>query len=356
MFQDAFGEHNKPMQFNAEITVRDVLFMVLNFYIRYKLTQEAVVQLLKMLNLITGVKNLPESFEAFAGVFPDPYDSHRVYFCAECQCEYGCTPPNEQTVCSVQGCNSTKFDFFIVLPLKEQLKEAVTKFRKEINDYEELIEAENIADINRGAMFNKIKRNEQGKYITLSVNTDGAAAYRWTLNKPCYPIFVTVNNLPPRLRFNKHNVMLSAIWLSKGDPNMCLFFKYFSKEMKNLRNGLEIGDEIYKVVVLQNCLDTVARCKVQGTTQFNGRYGCSVCLHSGMIVNGNQIRYPSIAAEQRDHDTTRNLMLEVHKTKIPKLGIKALSVFLAVPDFDIVLGIYDLYFRYITRVAQISMK
>ena len=187
-------------------------------------------------------------------------------------------------------------------------------------------------------MITKIKENDDGKLLTLSVNTDGAAAYRWTLNKPCYPIFIVLNNLPPRIRFSKHNIMLAAIWLSKGDPNMSLFFKYFFKEIRDLRERLEIDGELYKVVVLQTCLDTVARCKVQGTTQFNGKFGCSLCLYSGKIVNGNQIRYPVSSVKQRDHNSTKNIMLEVHETKKPKQGITKLSVFLAVPDFDIVYG------------------
>lgn len=201
--------------------------MILNFYLKYQLTQEAVVQLLKMVNLIVGVKNCPESFEAFAAVFPDPYDSHRVYFCAECQCEYGLTAPPKEMVCPILGCNSTKFDFFIVLPIEKQLKETVSKYKKDIQDYAAMVETDKLYDISQGNMLTKIKEKDEGQYLTLHVNPDGAAAYRWTLNKPCYPIFVVLNNLPPRIRFSKHN---RGIHLNSRKVVFCVTFamKYFT--------------------------------------------------------------------------------------------------------------------------------
>lgn len=314
--------------------------MILNFYVRHKLTQEALVDLLRMLNVMTGCRNFPENFETFSSAFPDPYDSHRVYFCANCQYEFGNQIPPKGTVCVVPGCDSTYFDFFVVLPIEQQLVETVRKYKKEIEEYEKTVDEEKIADINQGSIFRQVIAKDGAKYISLSVNTDGAQAYRWTINKPCYPIFLVVNNLPPRLRFSKHNIILAAIWLSKGDPNMCLFFKNFCKETKRLRNGLEVDSDVHKVVVLQACLDTIARPKLQGTTQFNGKFGCSICLHGGKLTSKNQIRYPIQQSEQRDTITTRRLMLEVNESGVAKYGIKGLSVFMFVPDFDIIHGKY----------------
>lgn len=315
----------------------NALFMVLNFYIKYKLTQEAVVELLKMINIIAGAKNLPESYSSFAAHFQDPYGSHRMYFCCNCQCEFGTEAPSKDAICSIPECNSKKFDFFMVLPVEQQIKETVLKYKDEIEKYKTLVDNQHISDISRGNVLKAITAKEDGNFITLSVNTDGAAAYRWTINKPCYPIFLVVNNLPPRLRFNKNNIILAGIWLSKGEPNMPLFFRKFCAEVKHLRKGITIGPDVYKVVVLQTCLDTVARPKLQNSTQFNGRFGCSLCLHEGKLY-GTQVRYPYEDVEQRQHTSTQRLMMEVQQTKIKKLGIKGPSVFLTVPNFDIIYG------------------
>lgn len=232
------------------------------------------------------------------------------------------------------------FDFFVVVPMEQQLRETIQKYRKEIEEYEKRVDEEKIADISRGSVFKKVIAGDDHKYISLSVNTDGAAAYRWTINKPCYPIFLVINNLPPRLRFSKHNIILAGIWLSKGDPNMCLFFKQFCKETKRLRNGIKIDSNEYRVVVLRACVDSVARPKLQSSTQFNGKFGCSICLHEGKLTNGKQIRYPYQHSEQRESIETRRLMLEVNDSGVPKFGIKGLSVFMFVPDFDVIHGKY----------------
>lgn len=336
-FQFSTGALNQPMTFVPQMKHIDALYMVLNFYIKFKLTQEALVELLRMVNVICGAKNLPESYDSFLAHFQDPYGSHRVYFCCNCQCEFGPEAPSKDTVCSIPSCNSKKFDFFMVLPVEQQIKETVLKYKDEIDEYETLMDTQQISDINRGDIMKAITAKEGGKFITLSVNTDGAAAYRWTINKPCYPIFVVINNLPPRLRFNKNNIILAGIWLSKGEPYMPLFFKKMCTEVKNLKQGIKIGSDIYKVVVLQTCLDTVARPKLQNSTQFNGKYGCSLCMHEGKVF-GTQVRYPFANVEQREHALTKQLMMEIQQTKIKQFGIKGPSVFLILPDFDIISG------------------
>ncbi|XP_021708622.1 uncharacterized protein LOC110679023 isoform X2 [Aedes aegypti] len=326
------------MKFESDLTAEEIRFMILNYYIRHRLTQRALVDLLKMINLMVGSKILPECFEAFKAYFPEPYEISRIYYCTECQCRMGKSTPVKGAVCSIPECSGNKFDFFITIPVAQQLRETMIKYRKQIADYEDLVRSEGISDINKGAIVQELSTKIDGKTITLSVNTDGAAAYRWSINKPCYPIFVVVNNLPPRIRFDKKNLLMAAIWLNKGEPNIPLFFQEFCEEMMRLSKDFIIQSDVYNVVVVQNCLDSVARPKLQNSTQFNGRFGCSVCNHEGKVVNGNQIRYPFKTTDNRDHSETRQLMIEAHNTGTSIKGIKGLSVFLSIPHFDIVRG------------------
>ncbi|XP_062546181.1 uncharacterized protein LOC134212398 [Armigeres subalbatus] len=142
--ENSFNATKNPLKFMPGLETSDALFIILNFYIRHRLTQEALVDLLKLLNIITGVKNFPENFETFSNAFPDPYDTFRVYFCANCQCEVGSQAPPKGIICSVPGCNSMNFDFFVVLPIEKQLQETVRKYKVEIEEYEQSVHEENI--------------------------------------------------------------------------------------------------------------------------------------------------------------------------------------------------------------------
>ncbi|XP_062533325.1 uncharacterized protein LOC134202313 [Armigeres subalbatus] len=289
-----FPENNK-FKFDSAVTLGEVHLMILNYYIRHHLTQSALVDLLKMLNIMAGSKICAESYETFSAMFPNPYNHHRVYYCMECQSGVGNSAPNHDTVCSIPECGGKNFDFFMAISIEQQIKETMIKYQKDILDYDSMVRQELISDINNGRVVKNINYKIPDKLITLSVNTDGAAAYRWSINKPCYPIFVTINNLM-------------------------------------------IGSESYKIVVVQNCLDSVARPKLQNSTQFNGKFGCSLCLHEGKIIHGNQQRYPFKKSQCRNHDDTRRLMIEAHNTGIPINGIKGLLVFLSIPHFDISTG------------------
>ncbi|XP_021701385.1 uncharacterized protein LOC110676718 [Aedes aegypti] len=313
--------------------------MILNIYIKYKLPQQGVEHLLRMFNVISMGNIFPESFESFRNMFRNDYEMERIYFCQNCQYGYTGTPSAE-TRCPVTNCNAKEKDFFIAFSLEQQIRETVLKYSEQINNYEKNIIENDICDINRGTLAQATISREDGQFITLSANEDSAAPYKSTTKKPLYPLFLTVNNLPPQLRFDKNNLMLAALWFNTGKPDMALFHKHFIQQTRRLRKGIKIGSEHYKILVLQDCLDSVGRCEVFCSKQFNGTFGCTICLHSGKSIN-NQIRYPYQRSRLRDDSSTRKLMLEVHnsETQKPMLGIKGLSVLTGVPDFDIIRGL-----------------
>ncbi|XP_058443180.1 uncharacterized protein LOC131425359 [Malaya genurostris] len=157
------------------------------------------------------------------------------------------------------------------------------------------------------------------------------------MKTPMYPLFVVINELPPKERFKKQNLILAALWISNGEPNMPLFFQNFCLEMRKLREGMFIDNILYKIVVLQCCVDSVCRCKIQNMKQFNGYFGCSLCLHPGVAI-GKQVRYPYRKCQKRDHSSTKQHMMIAQDTAKELFGIKGLSVLLSLPNFDIVRG------------------
>ncbi|XP_055525023.1 uncharacterized protein LOC129718323 isoform X7 [Wyeomyia smithii] len=121
---------------------------------------------------------------------------------------------------------------------------------------------------------------------------------------------------------------------------MALFHKKIIIELQKLRNGMSVGTKLYNVVLLHCSLDSVARCELLCSKQFNGRYGCTMCLHPGELVN-NQIRYPYQKAKLRQDVDTRKIMFEIQEPKSSQIlhGIKGLSVLVGVPDFNIIDGL-----------------
>ncbi|XP_062541102.1 uncharacterized protein LOC134209134 [Armigeres subalbatus] len=199
----------------SNLTVDDVLFMVINYYVRHSLTQTAVEDLLKLLNMISGVKLLPETFQSFISHYQtNPYNSSRIVYCSNCQFDYGPTSPKPDSECPI--CGSKTKDFFITIPIEHQVRELVIEHSKTIEEYEHYIEEHKIADVMRGAVAQQIIQQDTRPCLTLSANTDGAATFRSTTQKPLYPVFLTLNNLAPYLRFSKHNLILGGVWLAKA--------------------------------------------------------------------------------------------------------------------------------------------
>ncbi|XP_055524030.1 uncharacterized protein LOC129717849 isoform X2 [Wyeomyia smithii] len=74
------------IEFANNLCLSDVLFITLNFYIKHKLSQSALEDLLSLLNTLTRKKTFPQTF---AKQFPNRYGMERNYFCVNCQ--YGCS-------------------------------------------------------------------------------------------------------------------------------------------------------------------------------------------------------------------------------------------------------------------------
>ncbi|XP_058449035.1 uncharacterized protein LOC131428997 [Malaya genurostris] len=78
--EEVSGKFNEVLKLTNSLQTFDVMFMLLNFYIRHQLTQQALEDLLSMMNIIVGKKIFPETFSSFTSAFPDKYDATRLYF------------------------------------------------------------------------------------------------------------------------------------------------------------------------------------------------------------------------------------------------------------------------------------
>jgi len=122
--------------------------------------------------------------------------------------------------------------------------------------------------------------------------------------KSLWAIQAVINELSPKQRFRRENVLLLGLWYGKGTIKMSAFLKPFKDEMKALKEEggvTRVGPsgELIKCPIfgIMCTLDAIAKCKVQELHQFNGAFGCGFCFHPNLPVEGSGLRYVAVQSD-----------------------------------------------------------
>lgn len=304
--------------------------MLLHIFMRHNLTNVALEDLLHMINVIVGYTSLPRTFYSFSKYFA-ANDFTRHYICKSCGLYLG-----EAHTESCEICSSVHKEYFVSFDILSALKKVLQRNWSYITDYVQTTSGRFIDDIRQGRVVQNLM---QGNRISISFNTDGVAVFNSNIKKSLWPIIITINDLPPSLRFLRRNTIISGLWLSSGDPDLEIFMKPFLTQLQELASkGLEIFEGlVYKVFTVACCVDSVARCKLQQIKQFNGYEACSFCKHPGTLTETKQIRYSFMQTIQlRNYQETINAMDLCSKYGAPVGGIKGISCLIAIPHFDVI--------------------
>ncbi|PIK56884.1 hypothetical protein BSL78_06210 [Apostichopus japonicus] len=163
-----------------------------------------------------------------------------------------------------------------------------------------------------------------------------------------WPIQCLVKALPPNIR--KKYILISGLWFGTSKPQFSTFLKPFVDEFHNLaEDGVRFTDATTgvehntKVFATLCACDSVARCQLQGITQFNEHFGCSWCLHEGEVVpkgRGHVMTYPYDfpPPEQRSQRGMEDQAIRLGSGMPQDEGVKEISPLLVLPRFDIVRG------------------
>ncbi|XP_071632882.1 uncharacterized protein [Temnothorax longispinosus] len=178
--------------------------------------------------------------------------------------------------------------FFVYISLKEQLRYLLSRllfYQLQRNgDYG------GISDVTSGQVYKTLLEKGIVNNFDISVqcNLDGVSTFKSSKMSMC-PIQVAVNELLYRNR--KDNIILTGLWCGKEKPVMDIYLRPFIDELKDLHeNGINCLPPNFdkpvniKVHTFLSPVDSVARCTLQNISQFNGEYGCSLCLHPGEHV------------------------------------------------------------------------
>ena len=257
--------------------------LIMTYALRHNLTDIGIEDYLKVTNCHLPY-NLYRSKYKFLQAFPNS-KHHQYFYCPEC---FKILDFEEKfAFCDVRHINYKKSKlkkrekYFFHIPLKDQIIEILNSktflhFRK--ND-------DTDSDIVNSQVYQKLIRNNFIGHndITLTFNSDRVSLWN-SSNKSMWPILVTINELPYRIR--KTNVLLCGLWYGKEKPVMNTSLKPFIEKLSELENvGFQTTtftntDMIHvKVHAILCSVDSVARPMIHNVKQFNGKYGCSYCLH-----------------------------------------------------------------------------
>ncbi|XP_051171576.1 uncharacterized protein LOC127288266 [Leptopilina boulardi] len=349
----------------AQLTTRDVSLMIMAYSIRFHCTYEARDALFEMCKQFAGdeFQNWNTSKFVMNQLYDPPDEVITLCFICE-KCFKTLMPPiskkkfkncNIKCTCGLDyNLTTESSNYVIAVDLKYQLEvlfkdeEIKTGLLKNIRDIMlRKNDSGKINDVYDGLLYKKLQRKyPENDFITLNFNTDGAPLCN-SAKKSFWPLQVTVQELPPKLRF-KYPI-LAGLSINKKEPTwkfMNSYMQLFVNQMELLaEKGIQITDEngmslTLKVLPLYSSVDSVARPILQNRLQYNAYYGCSWCYEKG-VYDSRAIRYPvkENDAKLRTVKSHKKDCKDVEKFKKPTIrGIKGTSVLLSLLTFDIVWG------------------
>lgn len=194
-----------------------------------------------------------------------------------------------------------------------------------------------IRDIWDGSSMKNTAYDHSSKTRTLSLltSTDGVPLFK-SSTISLWPMSFVILNLPPAIRMNSENIVLAGFWVGSKPPMKLLFqpiiedLKYFSSNSFKVSTSSGIFDVFINLVM--GVFDLPAKAAVLNAKQFNGKHGCSVCVHPGQqLPNGTRIYLPHKYSE-RAHLGVMNNASSTEQTNQVVKGIKGTSLLSSVLD------------------------
>jgi hypothetical protein len=290
----------------------------------------SVLDIIHLVNVLGNV-HIPKSLHLFKKVSTEEMTFDKHYFCKICEKQFGIEEP-KNLVCI--NCKESSIDFFVHSPMKDKLSEIIDKNYESIVKYEDEIKSvgdEYITDINNADWY---KQHADNGIISLNINTDGVQPFNASTKSSLWPLLASINNLPPKERFKKRNILATTFWLSDNQPNMKIFLAPFMVDIQELyTNGIVVRGKHFKILVAACCTDSPARSKVLEMKQFNGSHGCTYCYHPTV-----QQHYPVMTVEKRNFEQHLQHIADYERLpptrKKDVMGVQGRTELLKIPFFD----------------------
>ena len=139
----------------------------------------------------------------------------------------------------------------------------------------------NIEDVYDGQLYKNLTDKgilSSPDNVSFLFNTDGAPEFK-SSKVQVWPLYLSINELPYKLRTAKENMVFAGLWFGEKKPAMWSFLKPFYKGLQELEHGVamhspERGDFTCKGILLAGTCDLPAKCLVCNSMQYNGENSC----------------------------------------------------------------------------------
>ena len=118
----------------------------------------------------------------------------------------------------------------------------------------------------------------------LILNVDGVSLVK-SSNRSLWPVWLSLANLPTILRSAFRNIVLASLWLTFGKPSWEIVISLLEREFQEARFIHLIGKVVrLKFQIILMMADLPVKASILCHKQFNGQYGCSLCYCPGKVI------------------------------------------------------------------------
>ena len=126
------------------------------------------------------------------------------------------------------------------------------------------------------------------------VKDRGSACFK-SWNFPLRPLYLVINELPPKKRFSKDNMILAGLWFGSSKPAMWVYLKPFQSALSRLERDGKVIESPYRPGILNICAillcgtcDLAANACICYNVHFNGSFCCFKCFQPDCTMKAGQ--------------------------------------------------------------------
>lgn len=336
----------------SPITVQEHVCAVGAFAARHNLSDIAFRDLLSLVQLHIPKNNIGETkvlrLKEKCG-FNKTYLNFHLY-CEACNKLY----TKESDTCLTPGCTGSKLSgnsvkYFTTSNLGSQLQEVLQREKLwEMTRNHMKVEHKNICDIQGGMAYREFLKPgnflHNSNNITFSAFTDGVALFK-SSGVQLWPVYLLINEIPPKERFHRKNMLLWGIWQGKGKPRMNMFLRPLIQDLLKLyHEGADIMIQNKKInvkaLLVVATMDLPARAYATNMTQYNGKFSCLYCEEEGTVVKSGAGTCRAFLSREepaklRTKDSINDCSVKALRNNERMMGFLGVSVLSYLPHFSL---------------------
>jgi hypothetical protein len=274
--------------YNSSV-LRNVYLALLALYVAHAPSELLFSNIIRIVNLLIPKQSerLPVKLTQFLRRTACTSAPTRHYYCSRstCAAKYVGTA---DAYCSVCGSKPERKSYFLYSSVEHYLRSLLqdSDLSHYLSNTTESCAVRTYADVSDGSEFKRVQAASPG-CIQLLLNVDGVPLYS-TSSSTLLPVTICPLNYPLTIR--RKRLFTCLIWCDKRKPNFTELLKPFLREMRKLgttgllwkHNDVFVNTKAFLTIVTS---DSVARAPLQQLQQFNGKYGCPVCLTSSTPIS-----------------------------------------------------------------------